>query len=116
MPRVLISEPSAELAGLYEIVVKRMGHDSVTVPAGVAEVPAVDMALIEPGTPNGLALAARLRTANPSLPLVFVSIYPRSPDAVALGADAYLQKPFHVSELEETLRAAAARLPSPATG
>ena len=116
MPRVLISEPSPELLGLYEIVAARIGHEPVAVPTGAPEVPAGDLALIEPGTPSGLALATRLRAASPTLPLVFVSIYPRSADAVALEPDAYLQKPFHVSELEHALRAAAARLAVPTTG
>lgn len=112
--RVLISEPSSELLGLYEIVVARLGHEPVDVTRGVDEPPEGDIALIEPGTPSGMRLAQRLRAAKPAFPLVLVSIYPQTRDAVALRADAYLHKPFHISELEEALRAAAARVSAPA--
>ena len=91
-----------------EMVGTRIGHEPVDAVNGAA--PDADAAVIEPATPNGLALASSLRARSGGFPLVFVSIYPQRAEAAALAPEAYLQKPFHLAEIEAALRNAFGRL------
>ena len=94
---------------LFAHLVTRLGHEPVLASDAEGD---IDAALIEPAVNGGLELAASLRGRHPDLPLVFVSIYPRSADAMALQPIACLLKPFHLSELEAALRAALAEAPN----
>ena len=82
-----------------------MGWEAPTSPATDAD--AIDLLLVEPGWPEGIDLARRMRDARPDLPIVCLSIYPRELERLLFPA-AYLVKPFSVAELQGALRNALA--------
>lgn len=69
---------------------------------------------------SGMELAVRVRELRPSLPVVFMSGYPRD---VAFGCfmrefskEEFLQKPFTPAQLGETIRRALTAPPPPSSG
>jgi DNA-binding response OmpR family regulator len=108
MARILIIDPSPEISELLAHALGRLGHEPVTAAAFSAddEAPSIDAALIEPAFPETFAAATRLRELRPRLPIVCLSIYPKSVAVAALAPIAYLLKPFTLAELERTLIAA----------
>jgi CheY-like chemotaxis protein len=110
MGRILIAEPHADVRSLFEFVVERLGHESVSVSLGDgSDLPAIDALILEPASPTALELARALRRRLPDLPIVCASIFPAEPAAVELAPVAYLEKPFGLSELEYVLRLALER-------
>jgi CheY-like chemotaxis protein len=110
MGRILIAEPHADVRSLFEFVVERLGHESVSVTRGDgADLLPVDAMIVEPAAPAALALARSLRDRDPGLPIVCASIFPADPAALELAPLAYLEKPFGLSELEYVLRLALER-------
>jgi len=97
MATILVSEPYAEVRELLAHVIEAMGCEAPTSP--LADADAIDLLLVEPGWPEGLALARSLRAARPGLPIVCLSIYPRELETDLLYPAAYLVKPFSVAEL-----------------
>lgn len=109
MARVLIVEPSADVRALLERAVRRCGHEAlVHDPRSSAEVPGVDVLLLEPAYTGGIELARRLRSQTPRLPIVICSILPPSAELRAVGAVAHVLKPFRRGALERALAAAVA--------
>jgi CheY-like chemotaxis protein len=107
---ILIAEPHADVRSLFEFVVQRLGHESLSmVREADGELPDVDAMIVEPAAPAALSLASSLRGRFPELPIVCASIFPAEPAALALGPLAYLEKPFGLSELEYILRRAMER-------
>ena len=107
MGRILIAEPHADVRSLFEFVVSRLGHESLSlVRSDGAKLPPVDAMIVEPAAPTALALARDLRARSPDVPIVCASIFPAEPSALELGPIAYLEKPFGLSELEYVLRLA----------
>ena len=102
MARILICEPHDDICALLEVVVRRLGHEPVLSMNGEEDVLPVDIAVIEPGEPVGMALARSLRTQG--VPVLFTSIYPPDNDALDLGPAAYLVKPFPLYALERALQ------------
>jgi CheY-like chemotaxis protein len=100
MVNVLVSEPHEEIRELIRHVIAGMNWAAVDDPQDS------DLLLLEPGWPVGLDLARRLRAERPDLPIVCVSIYPRREDADGIAPNAYLVKPFSVTELQRALREA----------
>jgi hypothetical protein len=96
--RVLIFEPHDDIRALFELVVRRLGHEPVDAAAGGS---AFDAAVIEPGEPGGMRLAIRMRAQG--TPLVFTSIFPSDSATRALEPAAYLVKPFPLYQLEHVL-------------
>jgi CheY-like chemotaxis protein len=107
MGRILIAEPHADVRSLFEFVVERLGHESISTTRGDgSDLPPIDALLLEPAAPGALALARSLRARFPELAIVCASIFPAEPAALDLGPLAYLEKPFGLSELEYVLRLA----------
>jgi CheY-like chemotaxis protein len=106
MATILVSEPHTEVRELLAHVIEAMGWKAPTSAATDAD--AIDMLLVEPGWPEGLSLARRLRDERPDLPIVCLSIYPRELETELLLPTAYLVKPFSVTELQGALRNALA--------
>ena len=56
---------------------------------------------------NGLELLKKIRSSNPALPVIVVTAY-GSPETehqvMAMGASAYLKKPFMLDEMEDLLQ------------
>jgi CheY-like chemotaxis protein len=56
-----------------------------------------------PGELDGVALAAKVRNARPSLPVVLVTGWPEKLDSDTRGAHAVLDKPFNAQRLASAL-------------
>lgn len=99
MARILISEPHDDISALLELVVRRLGHEPVLAVSG--ESGEIDVAVIEPGVPEGLDLAGELLERG--VPVLFTSIYPPDAKLLDLQPKAYLVKPFPLYALERAL-------------
>jgi len=107
MARILIIDPSSEISELLAHAVSRLGHEPlVTTAVSAGDEVAADVALVEPAFHDTFAAATQLRASQPELPIVCLSIYPKSLAVAALAPIAYLLKPFTLTELEQTLRLA----------
>jgi DNA-binding response OmpR family regulator len=105
--RVLISEPHPDSRALFELVVRRAGHQ----PVGLGELADRDppeLMILEPASGEALAIAHQLRRRLEDLPIICTSIQPANGDTAALRPVAYLVKPFRLAELEAALAAALA--------
>jgi hypothetical protein len=96
--RVLIFEPHDDIRALFELVVKRLGHEPVDGRVGGS---AFDAAVIEPGEPGGMRLAIKMRAQG--TPLVLTSIFPADSATRGLEPAAYLVKPFPLYQFEHVL-------------
>jgi DNA-binding response OmpR family regulator len=105
--RVLISEPHPDSRALFELVVRRAGHEPVGL-GELADRELPELMILEPASGDGLAIALRLRRRLRDLPIICASIQPGGPEVEALLPAAYLVKPFRLSELEAALAAALA--------
>ena len=111
MARVLICEPHDDISALLELVVRRLGHETIAYAGGDLDQIGVDAAVIEPGVEAGLRVARRLRAQN--VPVLFTSIYPADADMLELSPAAYLVKPFPLYALERALGSALESLNAP---
>ena len=105
--RVLISEPHPDSRALFELVVRRAGHQ----PVGLGELADRDppeLMILEPASGEALAVAHQLRRRLEDIPNICVSIRPANGETAALRPAAYLVKPFRLAELEAALTAALA--------
>ena len=112
MARILICEPHDDIRALLELVVRRLGHEPEIYRGPAVAQLGVDVAVIEPGEPDGVRLAESLRAQN--VPVLFTSIYPATAELLELGPSAYLVKPFPLDALERALTEALAPAPTAA--
>lgn len=112
---VLIVEDDASMRALLRDVLERAGHRVIERPDGtdlraVAEHERFDAVILDkemPG-PNGLDLLSFLRTRRPAAPVILVTAFggPRvAEEAARRGAYSYLEKPFRVATILDTLAA-----------
>jgi CheY-like chemotaxis protein len=112
---VLIIEDDSAMRSLLHDVLERVGHrvialaDGTELPA-LVEREAFDVVILDkemPG-PNGLDLLTFLRHRRPTVPVIFVTAF-GGPDvaeeAVRRGAYSYIEKPFRVGTILDTLAA-----------
>jgi hypothetical protein len=107
MARILISEPHPDLRFLIEVVVRRSGNEPVG-PGELTDDDALAAMILEPGSAESMAVAARLRRRLEDLPIICASIYPPNDDSRALGPVVHLIKPFRLHELEAAIVSALA--------
>jgi DNA-binding response OmpR family regulator len=116
---ILVVEDDEDYAEIVAHSLRREGFD-VIVTGGQAEAARVftrrppDMAILDVmlADGSGLDVCRQLRVNIPGLPILFLSSLNRSGDIVAgldAGADDYVTKPFHPSELVARVRALARR-------
>ena len=103
MARILIVEPHADLRTLLGLVVRRLGHEPLVPGSGVDDPVDLDAGVIEVGDGSGLLVARRLRELG--RPVVLTGVVPADDEARAIGAVAYLVKPFPLRRLERALEA-----------
>jgi CheY-like chemotaxis protein len=107
--RILIIDPSPEIRELLVRSVRWLGHQPLPIDElARSTLPRGDAAIVEPATDESFAAALELRAAQPELPIVCLSIYPRSDATAALTPVGYVLKPFSLAELENALTAAIA--------
>lgn len=109
MARIHIIEPTDEIAQLIAHVVTGLGHEPVFGLPVRAD--AIDALVVEPGSPSTLEAARAARAERRDLPIVVTSIYPTSPETLALDPSAYIVKPFRLAHLEQAITAAIAPAP-----
>ena len=110
MARVLISGPHPDSRALFELVVRRAGHEPVGL-GELADQELPELMILEPESGEGLAIAHRLRRRLEDLPIICTSIKPAGPSVDGLSPIAYLVKPFRLIELEAAVEAALAPTP-----
>jgi CheY-like chemotaxis protein len=101
--RILICEPHPDIRSLLSFVVRRLGHEPILCDGTRAQVFAVDLIVVEPGDDEARSLAAWTRKHAPNVGIVCASIFPPWEETDALKPDAYLVKPFPLSQLEQAL-------------
>jgi DNA-binding response OmpR family regulator len=106
--RVLISEPHPDSRALFELVVRRAGHEPVGL-GELADRKDPELMILEPASGEGLAIAHQLRHRLEDLPIICASIRPAGPGTQNLRPVAYLVKPFRLAELEAALSVALAQ-------
>jgi CheY-like chemotaxis protein len=107
--KILIIDPSPEIRELLVHSVRWLGHEPLPIDELAREpLPRGDVAIVEPATEESFAAALEVRDAQPELPIVCLSIYPRSDATAALTPIGYVLKPFSLAELENALKAAIA--------
>jgi DNA-binding response OmpR family regulator len=102
---VLISEPHPDSRALFELVVRRAGHEPIG-PGELTDEELPELMILEPASGEGLATARRLRRRLEDLPIICTSIKPAGPAVEDLSPIAYLVKPFRLAELEAAVAAA----------
>ena len=103
--RVLISEPHPDSRALFELIVRRAGHEPVGL-GELADREPPELMILEPASGEGLAIAHQLRHRLEDLPIICASIRPPGSATESLRPVAYLLKPFGLAELESALAAA----------
>jgi hypothetical protein len=99
MARILICEPVEETRELLERLVRRMGHDIVS----LDELRTVDVLLFEPESRAGLALAKLLLEVRPEASLVACSAQPPRTQLTLPRLVASLLQPFSPADLARVL-------------
>lgn len=112
---VLVVDDDEDYAEIIAQTLRRDSHETVIMgsakaAARFAEHKAPNLAVLDVILPDGsgLDLCRQLREQQPSLPVILLSSLDRSDDIVAgfnCGADDYVTKPFHPSELLARTRA-----------
>lgn len=101
MGRILLLEPQPEIRELVTRVATRLGHKAFT--TLTEDDDDFDAVVLEPQSERGLALARKVRGRLPELPLICISVLPLTPELRDLEPDAFLMKPFSLSDLELAL-------------
>ena len=118
MTRVLVVDDDPRLLRTLSIALRAHGHDVVTASDGRTAVQstaedAPDVVILDLGLPDldGTEVLRRIRTSS-AVPVIVLSARHESDDkieALDLGADDYVTKPFGVEELLARVRAAVRR-------
>jgi DNA-binding response OmpR family regulator len=120
--RVLVVEAELRMAGLLKRGLDEEGHPADVAPSGedalrMARTDTYDAIVLDLTLPglDGLATCRELRSRGVSTPILFLTARDAAEDrieALDLGADDCLVKPFSFSELLARLRALARRAPA----
>lgn len=103
MARILISEADPDVRRLLSELVWRLGHEAVVGDQGVDAPPRADLLLLDPSSPEAVAVARAAREAQHDLPVICMGSVDEDARFVLDGPFAYLPKPFAVDELERAL-------------
>ena len=113
-PGVLLVEDDEAIASGLVRVLESQGHRVVRLPRGGPAIasagPDVGLVILDLGLPDvdGIEVCRGLRAARPDLAILILTARDQELDVVAgldAGADDYLVKPFHLSELLARVRA-----------
>jgi DNA-binding response OmpR family regulator len=99
MASIYLSEADPDVRRLLVVLLDRLGHETIVLGGGTATPPPADLLLLEPASPACLEQARLIRTEQPEIPVICVSILPPEACFLSLGPLAYLAKPFALDEL-----------------
>ncbi len=112
---VLVAEDDSLIRAVFADIVRNEGFDLVEVDDGeralqVVNSRQIDMIVTDMKMPvmDGFDLLVAVKKAHPEIPITVITGFNseyRETEALAAGADAYITKPFKVSDVAETLRA-----------
>src|SRR3990170_8139203 len=119
MGKVLVVDDEQAMREFLTILLEKQGHRVITAADGeqtlklVAEQPP-DLVISDLRMPNvdGIGLLAGIRAQHPELPVILVTAYASSDStiqAMRLGADDYITKPFRIGEIRLVVEKALAR-------
>ncbi|MGH7369572.1 MAG: sigma-54-dependent transcriptional regulator, partial [Candidatus Methylomirabilaceae bacterium] len=122
MGTVLVVDDEKAMREFLTLLLEKQGHTVVAASDGeealrvVAEHP-IDLVISDLRMPkmDGIGLLAGIRERDPGLPLIMVTAYASSEStiqAMRLGADDYITKPFRVGEIRLVVEKALARVPT----
>ena len=107
MARIFICEHNDDVRGLFELFVRRLGHEPVVSDSTWGEeVLEADVVLVEPGSPRGERVLRTVQRASRLIPIVCASIYPPDEPSAPAEYAAYLLKPFSIDQLAQVLQTA----------
>ena len=123
MARILIADDDPQVLRTLAEVVKALGHEVQTAPdgrqalehffAGSFDLVLTDLAMPEV---DGLQVLNRVKAARPSIGVIVLtgnSTMELLAAAINRGVDAYITKPFKISEIDSQLRRVLAKNASP---
>ncbi len=110
-PRILCADDEPDIARLLEIVLVSAGYEPLV--ASTAEQALAlasrqpDLVILDVNLPDldGIECCRRLRRLDPHVPVLFLTAATaaRRAEAMAAGGNGFLQKPFEIEELLETI-------------
>lgn len=113
MAKILIIDDEADMRFAMRMLLERTGHQVVEAGDGEAALKKLaeenaDLALLDMRLPgmDGIQILQRIKTEYPNVPVVMVTGYGNvelADQALQMGADHYLSKPFHNKELLNVL-------------
>lgn len=110
----MICEPSDDVRHLLELFVRRFGHEPVLCGSTWSgDLSEVEVVLLDPTSAKAASVVWAVQHASPTLPVICVSVYPRTNQVAVPPCSAYLEKPFTFDELTRAVGAALGHAPAP---
>jgi two-component system, response regulator, stage 0 sporulation protein F len=113
MPKILVIDDEADMRFAVRMLLERSGHTVIEAENGDAalaklEGESPDLVLLDMRLPgmDGIQILQRIREKRKDIPIIMVTGYGNvelAEQALQLGADHYLSKPFHNKELIEVI-------------
>src|ERR1700730_6575513 len=114
MPKILVIDDEADMRFAVRMLLERSGHSVVEAENGESALARIDegrpdLVLLDMRLPgmDGIQILQKIREKQKDLPIIMVTGYGNvelAEQAIQLGADHYLSKPFHNKELIEVIQ------------
>ncbi len=114
MPKILVVDDEADMRFAVRMLLERSGHAVIEADNGDAALSRIeetvpDLVLLDMRLPgmDGIQILQKIREKQKDLPIIMVTGYGNvelAEQAIQLGADHYLSKPFHNKELIDVIR------------
>lgn len=108
--RILVVDDDPSIRNMLEIVLKKNNYDVILATDGrealeLLKKKTFDLVISDIKMPDisGISLLQRLKTSNPEIPVIMITAFASTNDAVEamkLGAEDYITKPFNLEELK----------------
>ncbi len=113
---ILVIDDNLEMAEFIRLAIEDLGHTVIERHDGTSGLQAfrdapnsIDLVLLDVAMPdiNGIHILEEIRGLSPGVPVIFVSGFVQGKaEALALGANDVLPKPFSMRDLENAVKAA----------
>jgi CheY-like chemotaxis protein len=111
--RILVAENDPDILHLLTLILNEAGYEVQSVPGGTPivekKIDLPDLFILDKDMPliDGLALCKYLKVTNETknIPIIMISAYHKIKEkAKEIGIDEFLEKPFNVSNLLQTIQ------------